>query len=276
MTIVARSPEQLRAHYEVEKELASRLRTASRQERRHLYSALYNELYQRVPDHPQLCRKSSPEERRAAAAEEMSLLRPLVDKNTTFLEIGPGDCALSLEMARHVRQVYAVDVSDEITTGLTPPANFQLILSDGCSIPVPPGSVHLAYSNQLMEHLHPEDALEQLENICAALAPAGQYVCITPNRWTGPHDVSQFFDPVATGFHLKEYTISELGSLFRRVGFAKVRVYASLKGRHFRLPTPLFLLCETVLRLLPGRLARSLANRFPFRSMLGIRIAGIK
>jgi hypothetical protein len=31
-----------------------------------------------------------------------------------------------------------------------------------------------------MEHLHPEDAFEQLRNIIRALAPGGRYVCITP------------------------------------------------------------------------------------------------
>ncbi len=48
-----RSPEQIREHYEIEKELANRLRKASKPERRALYSALYDELYRRVPLHPQ-------------------------------------------------------------------------------------------------------------------------------------------------------------------------------------------------------------------------------
>ena len=63
-----------------------------------------------------------------------------------------------------------------------------------------------------MEHLHPDDALEQLQNIYSALVPGGIYLCITPNRLSGPQDVSRDFDMVATGFHLKEYTISELSN----------------------------------------------------------------
>ena len=75
-----------------------------------------------------------------------------------------------------------------------------------------------------MEHLHPEDAFEQLRNIIRALAPGGRYVCITPNRLNGPHDVSSHLDREATGFHIKVYTVTELARLFRAAGFAKARV----------------------------------------------------
>jgi hypothetical protein len=88
----------------------------------------------------------------------------------TLLEIGPGDCALSFEAAKSVRQVYAVDVDAVLSRNARPPANFRLFLSDGVSVPVPPG-VDFACSNQLMEHLHPEDACQQLCNIFAASPP---------------------------------------------------------------------------------------------------------
>jgi len=60
------------------------------------------------------------------------------------------------------------------------PANFTLIISDGCSIPAQRNSVDVAYSNQLMEHLHPDDALEQVHNVLDVLKPGGVYICITP------------------------------------------------------------------------------------------------
>jgi hypothetical protein len=43
------------------------------------------------------------------------------------------------------------------------PVGFQLLISDGSSIPVPHHSVDLAYSNQLMKHLHTADARAQLK-----------------------------------------------------------------------------------------------------------------
>ena len=196
----SRSLDQIRQHYLIEKELATRLRTATRAERRHLYTEVYDELFRRVPDHPQLALKLNEKLRRRTSAERLELLKSYLKPSSTYLELGSGDCSLALEIAQQVRKVYAVDVSREITRDMTLPDNFELIISDGSSIPVPDDSIDLAYSDQLMEHLHIEDAREQLQNIHRVLAPGGRYICITPNRLSGPHDVSRNFDDVATGF----------------------------------------------------------------------------
>jgi len=276
MTREHRTSAQLREHYEIEKELASQLRDASRQDRRYLYTSLYNELYRRVPLHPLRTRKASQEETAANALRQMKFLKRFLDEETTFLEVGPGDCALSLESAKRVKRVYAVDVSDELVKGLTPPENFQLLLSDGCSIPVPQDSISVAYSNQLMEHLHPDDAFEQLRNIYRALMPGGVYVCITPNRLSGPHDVSRHFETVATGFHLKEYTISELSDLFKRVGFSKSKVYVGGKGIYAGVPVFALRVVEVLLGTLPAPLRVAIARSLPFSLLLGIRLVGTK
>jgi len=109
---------------------------------------------------------------------------------TYFLRSVPAIVAYRLRQAKVARQVYAVDVSVEAVGAIDPPENFSLIISDGVSVPVPGGSVDVAWSAQLMEHLHPDDAREQLGNIYRALKPGGVYICITPNRISGPHDIS--------------------------------------------------------------------------------------
>ncbi len=270
-----RTIEQLREHYEVEKELADRLRQATRLERRHAYASSYDEMFRRVPDHPQLTRKSS-EERVKAVSREIKRLESFLNREVTFLEVGAGDCALSFEVAKRVKKVYAVDVSEEITRRSEVVPNFQLVLSDGCSIPVPPNSIQLAYSNQVMEHLHPEDASEQLRNIYESLVPGGIYICITPNRLSGPHDISQYFDPAATGFHLKEYSLSELNQQFKSIGFTKVRIYLGMGKTLSTFPLLPFSLLEAVLNILPHKLRKLIARSFPTRTLLGIRLVGIK
>jgi hypothetical protein len=143
-----RTPEQIREHYEIEKELANRLRYTSKQERRYLYSSLYDELYRRVPLHSQLTPKLSPEETAQAVSSKMKFVRPFLKKNITFLEVDPGDCSLSFEAAKFVKQVYAVDVSNEITKSSTSLENFKLILGDGSSVPqFHQYSLNVAYSN---------------------------------------------------------------------------------------------------------------------------------
>ena len=54
-----RTKENIREHYDVEKELAHKLRNATKEERGKLYSSLYDELYRRVPHHPQLRKKNN-------------------------------------------------------------------------------------------------------------------------------------------------------------------------------------------------------------------------
>ena len=271
-----RTPEQLREHYEVETELARRLSEASRQERRLLYSAVYDELFRRVPHHPQLTRKASPAESEQAVQAQLRFLAPFLNPSLTFLEVGPGDCALSLAVASRVGNVYAVDVSREITKGLIIPANFELILSDGSSIPLPERSVDLVYSNGLMEHLHPDDAIEQLRNIYDVLTPGGRYMCCTPHKITGPHDISAHFDDVATGFHLREYTVAELEDLFRRVGFSKVQLLLGGRGMYAIAPTRPTIRAERLLNHLHRRTARSLATRLPLRLLFALRMVGTK
>jgi SAM-dependent methyltransferase len=272
----SRTIEQIREHYEIEKALASKLKQASKEERRHLYSSLYNEMFQQVPLHPQLTRKASSQETELYIAGQMSFIKPFLRSSATFLEIGPGDCSLSFEVAKFVKQIYAIDVSDEITRSLTLPSNFQLILSDGSDISVASSSIDIAYSNQLMEHLHAEDAFEQLQNIYQALTPGGIYICITPNRLNGPHDVSGYFDEMATGFHLKEYTTSELGSLFQKTGFSQVRAHIGARGKYMSLPIFPISWCEAWLSVLPKSLRRKIARNLPFNILLGIRLVATK
>jgi SAM-dependent methyltransferase len=271
-----RSFKRIKAHYQIEKGLAARLRTASKEERRHLYQTLYDELYRRVPDHPQLEARRNTHLRRQEVAARLRLLQKYLQPNAVYLEIGPGDCALALEVARRVSRAYAVDVSKEISAGVVLMGNLELLVSDGSSIPIDEGIIDLAYSDQLMEHLHPDDAAEQLANIYRALADGGAYVCLTPNRWTGPHDVSRYFDDEARGFHLREYTVTELADLFRAIGFRRLRVLVGTGGLHVAVPVALARSVEAFLSRLPRGFARGVARRLPWRLILGVKLVGRK
>lgn len=271
-----RTIQQIEDHYRIEKELADRLRRATREERRRLYSAVYEELFAEVPQHPMLTRKASADETAQAVAGQMKLLRRFLAPGTTFLEVGAGDCQLTFAAAGLVKKAYAVEVSSMISASATCPPNFELILSDGLKIDLPDQSVEVAYSNQLMEHLHPDDATDQLREIYRVLAPGGIYLCLTPNRLTGPHDISRYFDSVASGFHLKEYSISELSSLFRSVGFSRLRFCFGVKGKFLPLPIPLYRLTEMFLYLFPASLLKKWSTRLPFRLYMDLRLLGVR
>jgi SAM-dependent methyltransferase len=268
--------EALIEHYKIEKSLAKRLRDASREERLGLYSSVYDELFKRVPYHLQLMRKKDAELQAVKVAQQMKLLLRFLRSDLTFLEIGPGDCSLSFEVSKYVKKVYAIDVSTEITKNKATPKNFELIISDGLSIPVSDNSVDLAYSKDLVEHLHPDDFREQLSILFRKLASNGLYVCITPNRISGPHDISKYFDAVATGFHLKEYTVSELSQIMVQSGFSKIETYIGGEGLYLKFPTVLLRAFENILLILPRSIRKILSNTLPGMALLGITLIARK
>jgi SAM-dependent methyltransferase len=271
-----RTPEELYEHYVVERELADRLRHSTKHERSTLYSEVYNDLFRRIPKHPQLTRVASPTAISSIVQGKMRLLSAFLNRDTVFLEIGAGDCRLPMEVAKQVRKVYAVDVSDEVNKGITPPPNFELIISNGTDIPVPANTVDVVFSYQLMEHVHPDDAVEQLRSLYKVLAPGGHYICVTPNRLNGPHDISMYFDREATAFHLKEYTISELSRLFRDTGFDDVFVYAGSKGHFMKLPAGAAIAVESGIRILPWSARRAVAKVPGIAHLLFAAVVGVK
>ena len=270
-----RTPAELRRHYEIEKELANRLRAAPQAGRLELYGPVYNELFQRVPLHPQLVKKTDPESFAWAIQQQSLILEP-------FLRPGNLPRGGRRRLRAVGRRVFAR--SEGLCGGrfgrdhedLELPANVEGRLSDGTNIPVSPGSIDVAYSNQVIEHLHPEDAGDQLTNIFDSLARGGVYVCITPNRVSGPHDISKYFDDVAPGFHLKEYTFRELRRLFEDIGFSRVTACVGGRGRYFGThPFPVEL-TERILARFPASARRRVADHLLVSGILGIRIIGRK
>jgi len=265
-----------RRQYELEQALARKLREASKQERKALYKTVYDELFRQTEDHPQIRVKVDAGETRRRLSSELSVLKHFLNPASTFLEIGAGDCRLSLAVAALVKQVFAIEVSDELIKDLPQPGNFVLMLGDCASIDVPADNIDFAYSNQLIEHLHPEDCLDHFRSVHRALKRGGSYLCVTPNRVNGPWDISRDFDSEARGLHLKEYSNSELANVFRQAGFSRVQAYVRAKGLHLSLPVPAVRLLESPLSAAPRKLRSPIANWYPVKRVLGINMIASK
>ena len=116
-----------------------------------------------------------------------------------------------------------IDVSEQIMIKRTEdPPNLELNIMDAKELNFPPNSFDIAFSSQLIEHLHPDDVELHLASVYRVLQENGIYAFDTPSRLTGPHDISKYFDDVATGFHLKEWTYRELAYILRKTGFKKI------------------------------------------------------
>lgn len=264
-----RSAAEIREHYDLETKLAARLRDSTREERRTLYSSLYDELSRSIVLHPHFTQPDPID-----VEGEVRQFERYLDSDTTFLELGAGNCSLSIAVAKRVRHVWAVEVSSEITSSAQPLDNLDVIISDGIDIPVPPGSATLAYSNQLLEHLHPDDVDHHFRCVHAALAPGGRYMCLTPNGLMGPADVSKYFDEEPTGFHLREYTTTEVAARMKDAGFTTTQAWTTRKGHSFRLPWRLVEATEKHVARVPRRDRRRLGARLPFRVILGAYVVG--
>jgi hypothetical protein len=132
--------EELRQHYEVEKELANRLRNSRRGERTAMYSEVYDELFRRVPKHPQLTRRNTANHE-VKVQGHLRLLRPYLTPDTIFLEVGAGDCALPILVAPLVRKAYGLEVSEELIREVENSEKFQVLLSNGCEVPLPDNTI---------------------------------------------------------------------------------------------------------------------------------------
>jgi SAM-dependent methyltransferase len=261
-----RSLDRLRHHFEVERELAQRLRNSTREQRAELYKTLYDELFKRVPDHPRLTRRETPESVQKAITARMNLLRPLLQNVETFLEFAPGDCRLAFEVAKYVKQVYGVDISDQ-SGSEKKPQNFTLLVYDGYNLNIPENSIDLAFSYQFLEHLHPDDVELHLQTAFRILKPGAGYLISTPHAFSGPHDISRYFSDTPQGFHLKEWTYRELVTLAKKVGFSGVFAYRFGKPQECLVINKANLWLESVMSVFPKKFRRLICKRL-FNSVI--------
>ena len=269
---VQRTAAQLRNHFEVERELAARVLSSSREDRKILFPALYKELFARVPDHPRLTRQVTPEISSAAIEARLRILRPHLTKNLNFLEFAAGDCALSYAVCPFVENVTAVDISDQRTLSVSEPKNFNLMLYDGYKLDVEDASVDMVFSYQFLEHLHPDDVGIHFQNASRVLRDGGLYIFDTPHRFSGPHDISGVFGNELECLHFQEWTYREMFHLLRQHGFTRCFSYAGGKVRKSRVINLLKLSVEGAIGLLPHKLARLCSSRI----FQGVTIMAVK
>lgn len=268
-----RSAERIFAHYQIEVGLALELMKADQSARRVLYGRLYDRLFASLGDHPQ---KTCPNRSDSVINRQVALLKKLIPKGARFAELGAGDCKISLGLCDHCIEVTAIEVSDTFQPPGRKPSNFKFVKIDGVHLPFPDGSFDFVFSDQLMEHLHPEDAIDQLSEIARILEPGGAYYCITPNVITGPHDISLYFDNTARAFHLKEYSYRELSDAFKRVG---LRTQFVLYGRgkiHQLMPAKVALALEKVTQWLWAAPRSKPSLSRVFLHLMGIRMLAYK
>lgn len=252
---------QVKNHYDVEKLLAHKLKHANRDERKIIYQNMYDELFDKVPDHPRLTNRRDKSEINKNNSSKMALLKNILDTNKVVLEFAPGDCNFSYHLCKSAKKVIGVDISDQRKSKHQSPDNFSLVLYDGYDLGlIKDNSIDIVFSDQLIEHLHIDDTRLHFETIKRILKPGGLYLFRTPHAYNGPHDVSKYFSNTSEGFHLKEWTFIELKDFLDKVGYNTIHAFWNAKVINIKLPFIYFYVTEKCLSPFPARLKRKLSR----------------
>jgi len=248
-----RSLEQIRNHYLVEKAIAERLKQADREERRLIYSTMYDDLFRQVPDHPRLVRREDDRLTSRVNKSKLAVVRKFIGKSTVFAEFASGDCRFATEVAKYVKLVYGIDISDQRSKTSVTPENFKLIVYDGYDLEeVEDNSIDIVFSDNLIEHFHPEDTKSHFELVHRILKEGGKYVFRTPHSFSGPHDISSYFSDEPEGFHLKEWTYIELKRMLKELKYSKLDSHWYVKGK-LKMPYIYFEMGERIFSIFPKR-----------------------
>ena len=85
-------------------------------------------------------------------------------------------------------------------------------------------SFGIVLSNQVIEHMHPDDLVDHFRNVRLILKSGGKYIFTTPNKYAGPSDISYVFNcDTPKGMHLKEYTNLEIKKMLNHAGFNSIK-----------------------------------------------------
>jgi SAM-dependent methyltransferase len=240
-------PERERRRYEFERRLADGLRATPRDGRPRAYAETYDTFYGFLQETGDL----HPETPRGDLTYSVAVLRSVLRGPCSVLEVASGTGHLALWLAARGHQVVATDVSEVPLAILRQRAagtGVSVVKTSAVTLDVP-GEFDLIWSNDLLEHLHPEDAETHLRAAWTRLKPGGRYILVTPNRYGGPFDISAGYDPVARGLHLKEWTYRELEAALVAAGFRHIRTTSPASHLEWRVRRRLRPSSEATLRV---------------------------
>ncbi|KAA8966045.1 MAG: class I SAM-dependent methyltransferase [Mycobacterium sp.] len=212
-------------HWNLEKKLTVELLESTPENRWETFDACYTRLYKELGWLNQFSGRADPQPPRKRFRGWLELIGP---PPKSIYEIGSGQGGLISFLADNGYHCKGTEITRERGENLVPQsyANLSWGVSDGIHLDEfePADTYDVVVSDQVIEHLHPDDLDSHLRSVRGILKSGGRYIFNTPNKYTGPHDVSQVFkcnEPV--GMHLKEYTCRELSEAARRAGFVSVR-----------------------------------------------------
>ncbi len=216
---MAQDDRQRRAQFDFERILHLRILKSRPEDRFPVTSRSYADLFKRFPGHDAMEKGNDKKGRKIKAG----LIAPLAKAGDRVLEIGCGRGDVLFELADCGCECVGLEPSQDMVDKSKTIPGVKIMFGVADKLDFPDSSFDLVFSQQVLEHLHPEDVMNHFREMFRILRPGGTAAIETPNFRTGPQDQSRGFVPVAQGLHLKEWKVPELISQFRQAGFVRVR-----------------------------------------------------
>lgn len=211
-------------HWHLELELTKQLLESTTDNRWDVFEKCYTTLYTKLEWLNKFIDKHSPTPPEILFKDWAYLIGEAPKK---IYEVGSGRAEMISYLASLGHECKATEITRErgekhVSAKLD---NLDWGISDGVHFEKfeAPNTYDFVISNQVIEHMHPDDFPEHCKHVRSILKPEGKYIVCAPHPWHGPADISAVFKyDKAIGMHLKEYTNYEIYSHLKRAGFKKV------------------------------------------------------
>ncbi len=253
--------EEAKAQARLEGELTDRLLRSTPENRWAEFSDAYSRLFHELPWH------SSDE--KAEDLRDYRCWRALLGGAKKILEIGSGGGGLIRYLATQGLDCSGTEITQERGEKFVPRSegvDWQTMDGVNLSHFVGENAFDAVLSDQVFEHLHPDDHLTHLTEARKILADGGRYILRAPHRSTGPRDLSEIFGlDKAVFLHLYEPDYAMMRDLCLQAGFDRVSAVFAIRRFGFAASSAAFLQAQIAFERIEAMVARSQDRKRLFR-----------
>ena len=235
------SEEMILKHWELEKKLAKKLRESTEETRWNTFEQCYTELYSELDWLNRDIGTSG-----GKYSQKKYMIWPFLLGNDVkkIYEIGSGKGELINYLVNQGYTCKGTEITQERGKKHVPAqSKLSWGISDGVHFDQfeEQASYDAVISNQVIEHIHPDDLLAHFQSTRSILADDGKYIFTTPHKFMGPSDISKVFKcDKPSGMHLKEYSYTELRNLLIKSRFKEIEAVWNIPGKINRIFTSPF------------------------------------
>lgn len=220
-------------HWELEKNLTKKLLNSNKENRWEIFEECYSILYGKLD----WLNKSNAGNQFDSSEISKNWVNLIGEPPQKIYEVGSGKGELIRSLAELGYKCRATEITRERgKKHVTNHPNLSWGISDGIHLDKFENiNYDVVISNQVIEHMHPEDVHEHFNGVFSILSSGGRYIFTTPHKFGGPFDISRVFNcDEPKGMHLKEYTYREMKTLLLKSGFVDIQAVAMLPPNIYR------------------------------------------